>query len=207
MRLGKPTQDESRTQRENEREKKIEMRKMLLLAAMAAIAALMLAATPAFADDNNDRDNHDDFCDIFDCHNFNDHNDFCDFHDCNRNDFCDFHDCNRNDFCDFHNCNNFVVPEISQENEQNAESGDATQNINVSGGGDNSNQIAGVQGVVNTGNAQNQIGITQIGSDTDDFSFEDSAASINVSPTNTTSGTQQVNQAASASGSNWWWMK
>jgi hypothetical protein len=52
--------------------------------------------------------------------------------------------------------------------------------------------------VANTGNAQNQIGVLQYGSEADDFSFEDSGSSINVSPSNSTTCDQQVNQAASA---------
>jgi hypothetical protein len=169
------------------------MRKTVLLAAMVAIAALMMAATPAFADANENRD--DFFCDWFD---FN----------------C--HDNNNND-------NNFV-PELNQDFEQEADSGDIDQSFDVTGGGDNSNQCVGIQGVANTGNAQDQLGITQLGSDVDnnndnnwwnnnwwnnhnngdnfsDFDFEDSGASLEVSPTNTTSCDQQVNQAASAFGS------
>ncbi len=98
---------------------------------------------------------------------------------------------------------NDVVPafEISQESEQEAESGDIDQSFTVTGGGDNSNQCAGIQGVANTGNAQNQLGLTQFGSEADDFSFEDSGSSINVSPSNTTTCDQQVNQSASAFGS------
>ncbi len=99
--------------------------------------------------------------------------------------------------------NDDVVPafEISQESEQEAESGDIDQSFTVTGGGDNSNQCAGIQGVANTGNAQNQISVLQSGSEADDFSFEDSGASITVSPSNTTTCDQQVNQAASAFGS------
>src|SRR5918997_705323 len=93
-----------------------------------------------------------------------------------------------------------VVPAVSQEFDQQAQSGDVDQSFNVSNTGDNSNQCAGVQGVANTGNAQNQIGVLQYGSTADDFSFEDSGASIEVSPTNATSCDQQVNQAASAFG-------
>jgi hypothetical protein len=195
------------------------MRKMILLAAMAAIAALMLAAAPALADDNRHDDNDRN----------HDNRDFCDFHDCNGNDFCDFHDCNRNDFCDFHDCNNFVVPEISQDLEQEAESGDVNQSFNVTGGGDNSNQCVGGQQVANTGNAQNQISVLDAGGfdgnnnrffdnrrfdnrffdngfndgngfNGGDVEFDDTGASIDVSPTNTTSCDQQVNQAASATG-------
>ena len=46
------------------------MKKMMLLAAMVAIAALMLAAAPAFANNNNNNNfNRHDFCDVFGCHN------------------------------------------------------------------------------------------------------------------------------------------
>jgi hypothetical protein len=184
------------------------MRKMMLLAALAAIAALMLAATPAMADDF---DRHD-FCRFFDCNDNN--NDFCDdgfFFDNCRFDRFDFND----GFGDF---------------EQDADSGDIDQSFDVTGGGDNSNQTVGLQGVANTGNAQNQIGITQFGQDGDfndfdpnrnffhndgffndfnnnrfdgnggDFEFDDVGSSIEVSPTNTTTSDQQVNQAASAFG-------
>ena len=115
------------------------MRKIVLLAVMAAMAALMLAATPAMAQ------------------------------------------------------------EVSQDFDQEAESGDVDQSFDVSGTGDNSNQTAGTQGVANTGNAQNQIGVFQIGSEADDFEFDEVGSSIEVSPTTTTSSNQQVDQAASAS--------
>jgi hypothetical protein len=93
-----------------------------------------------------------------------------------------------------------VVPAVSQEFDQEAQSGDVSQSFNVSNTGDNSNQCAGVQGVANTGNAQNQIGVLQYGSTADDFSFEDSGSSINVSPVNATQCDQAVNQAATAYG-------
>ena len=83
--------------------------------------------------------------------------------------------------------------------EQEAESGDVNQTFDVSSTGDNSNQTVGTQGVANTGNAQNQIGVFQVGSEADDFEFDDGGSSIEVSPTNTTSSNQEVNQAASAS--------
>ena len=86
------------------------------------------------------------------------------------------------------------------DNEQSAESGDVDQDFDVSGTGDNSNQSVGIQGVANTGNVQNQIGISQFGSDADDFEFDDVGSSIEVSPTNRTSSDQEVNQAASVFG-------
>ena len=93
-----------------------------------------------------------------------------------------------------------AAPVVTQESAQEAESGDVNQSFNVSNTGDNSSQCAGVQGVTNTGTAQNQIGVLQYGSSADDFSFEDSGASINVSPVNATSCDQAVNQAATAYG-------
>ena len=89
---------------------------------------------------------------------------------------------------------------VSQSFEQEAESGDVSQSFNVSNSGDNSNQCANVQGVANTGNAQNQIGVLQYGSEAEDFEFEDSGASINVSPSSSVSCDQAVNQAATAVG-------
>ena len=132
------------------------------------------------AQDNNDRWEDD--------NDWWDHNDWWKDHDDRNDDDFD----NRND--DFDN----AAPVVTQEFDQQAQSGDVSQSFNVSNTGDNSNQCANVQGVANTGNAQNQIGVLQYGSEGDDFSFEDSGSSINVSPTNLTSCDQQVNQAATA---------
>ena len=93
-----------------------------------------------------------------------------------------------------------VVPAVSQSFDQQTESGDVSQSFNVSNTGDNSNQCANVQGVANTGNAQNQIGVLQYGSEADDFSFEDSGSTITVSPNSATRCDQAVNQAATAYG-------
>ncbi len=93
-----------------------------------------------------------------------------------------------------------AVAQISQENEQESESGDVNQSFEISGGGDNSNQCVGVQGIANTGNSQNQTGVLQYGSDADEFEFDEVDTSIEVSPENSTTCDQQVNQAASASG-------
>ena len=132
------------------------------------------------AQDNNDRWEDD--------NDWWDHNDWWKDHDDRNDDDFD----KRND--EFDN----AAPVVTQEFDQQAQSGDVSQSFNVSNTGDNSNQCAGIQGVANTGNAQNQIGVLQYGSEADDFSFEDSGASINVSPTNLTSCDQEVNQAASA---------
>ena len=89
---------------------------------------------------------------------------------------------------------------IVQEGEQEAESGDVDQSFEVSSSGDNSNQCVGSQGVANTGNAQNQIDLVEFFSLADDFEFDEVGSDVDVSPENSTSCDQQVNQAASASG-------
>ena len=93
-----------------------------------------------------------------------------------------------------------AIAQIGQESEQESESGEVNQTFEVSSTGDNSNQCANIQGVANTGNAQNQIDLIQYGSEADDFEFDEVGSSIEVSPENSTTCDQQVNQAASASG-------
>ena len=93
-----------------------------------------------------------------------------------------------------------AIAQISQESEQEGESGELDQSFTVTSSGDNSNQCVGIQGVGNTGNAQNLTDVLQYGSTTDDFEFEEVGSTIDVSPSNSTSCDQQVNQAATASG-------
>jgi hypothetical protein len=150
------------------------------------MAAMLVAfAAPAMANDHNDWD-WDDRHDDDSCW-------FWGFWVCDDDD---------DDFDDdrFDNDNFFSGGDGFGDFEQEAESGDIDQSFDVSGTGDNSNQTVGIQGVANTGNTQNQIGITQFGSEADDFEFDDVGSSIEVSPTNRTSSEQEVNQAASAFG-------
>ena len=124
------------------------MKKMMLLASVVALAALMLAAAPAFAQDDNDNDFDLVFCD-FDGDGDDD------------GDNCEF---NHNDRDIFRNIGNVDVSptiDISQDIDQDADSGDVSQPIDVTGGGDNSIQTVGVQPTANTGNAQNATGILQ----------------------------------------------
>ena len=93
-----------------------------------------------------------------------------------------------------------AIAQVTQETEQEGESGEVDQSFEVTGGGDNSNQCAGIQGVANTGNTQNVIDVVQYGSTADDFEFDEVDSSIDVSPTSETTCDQQVNQAATASG-------
>jgi hypothetical protein len=94
-----------------------------------------------------------------------------------------------------------AIAQVTQEEEQEGESGDLDQSFVVTGDGDNSNQCVSLQGVGNTGNTQNVIDVIQYASEVDDFEFDEVNSTIEVSPTNTTVCEQQVNQAASASGS------
>ena len=93
-----------------------------------------------------------------------------------------------------------AIAQVTQEQEQEGESVELDQSFEVAGSGDNSTQCANIQGVGNTGNAQNVLPILQYASTADEFEFEEVGSDITVSPTNTATCDQQVNQAASASG-------
>ncbi len=93
-----------------------------------------------------------------------------------------------------------AIAQIGQEAEQETESGEVSQDFSAASEGDNSSQCANIQGVANTGNAQNQLDVIQYGSTADDFEFDEVGSNVDVSPANTTTCDQQVNQAASASG-------
>src|SRR5829696_9058872 len=125
------------------------MKKAMVLAAMLALTILAIGAPAAMADsDRRDerRDNDKHFLIIED-----------------DNDFDIFDD--EEDFDRF----DFDGGELDQDVEQEAESGDVDQSFDVSQTGDNSNQTAGIQGVANTGNAQNVTDVTQLGAQEDDL--------------------------------------
>ena len=93
-----------------------------------------------------------------------------------------------------------AIAQVTQEEEQEGESADINQDFSVTSEGDNSNQCAGIQGASNTGNSQNVIDLIQYAGEVDDIEFEEVGSSLDVSPSNTTECTSEVNQAASASG-------
>src|ERR671910_3150249 len=97
-----------------------------------------------------------------------------------------------------------AIAQIGQESEQETESGEVSQDFSATSEGDNSSQCANIQGVANTGNAQNQLDLIQYGSTADDFEFEEVGSTITVNPNEDVdevySCTTQVNQAATASG-------
>lgn len=88
---------------------------------------------------------------------------------------------------------------LNQNASQESESGNVEQSFNVSNTGDNSNQCAGVQGVANTGNAQNQVQTVQYASE-GDFELDGVDSTVEVSPINTTECSQSIDQSAVANG-------
>ena len=141
------------------------MKKIVLLASIVALTALMLAAAPAFADEPAvcDKDNpgaeHNP-----NCNNDEDNNDECDDNGDDDND-CEINDINDIDSRLINRLNNVgnleVSPtfEASQETDQDCDSGDVSQPIDVSGGGDNSIMTVGVNPSANTGCSQTALGI------------------------------------------------
>ena len=87
---------------------------------------------------------------------------------------------------------------LSQDFEQETESGDVDQSFEISGGGDNANQCVNVSGASNTGNAQDSSGFVSFDSDIDDFEQEDIGSELSVDGNSDVSCDQQVNQAAAA---------
>ena len=93
-----------------------------------------------------------------------------------------------------------AIAQIGQESEQETESGEVNQSFEVSSTGDNSSQCAGIQGIAQTGNVQNQTNLLQYGSESGDFEFDEAGGTITLEPESSTTCDQQVNQAATAAG-------
>ena len=91
-----------------------------------------------------------------------------------------------------------AIAQVTQENEQEVESGDANQNINVTGGGDNSNACQGVQGITNTGNATNNTSVLQYANDGAGVGV--SGGNFEIDPSQTATCKHQVNQATMTTG-------
>ena len=95
-----------------------------------------------------------------------------------------------------------AIAQISQEGEQEAESGDLSQESSATQEGDNSIQCVNDQLVGNTGNAQTQNQVIQYASD--GSPSPSGSATIEVNPNEDVDEVftceAQVNQAASASG-------
>ena len=93
-----------------------------------------------------------------------------------------------------------ALAQVTQEDEQEGESGEVDQTFDVSSSGDSANQCAEILAAAQSGNAQNIQELIQTDSDADDFEFEDGGSSIDVSPELAEECEQTINQAASAAG-------
>ena len=91
---------------------------------------------------------------------------------------------------------------VEQDTEQDGESGETDQGFGVSGSGNSANQCAGIQGVAQTGNAQNDTSLAQYRSRAAEFNLEGVGSNITADGNNQTRCEQGVNQAAVASGDN-----
>ena len=98
-----------------------------------------------------------------------------------------------------------AIAQVTQSPEQEAASGDSSQNFTVTGGGDNSNACQMVQGINNTGNALNNTSVLQYASDGEvGVGGVGGAGNFAISPKQNEGVAkvcdQKVDQAASASG-------
>src|SRR4051812_44027377 len=95
-----------------------------------------------------------------------------------------------------------AIAQVTQEPEQEVESGDSSQTFTVTDGGDNSNACQMVQGISNTGNALSNTNVLQYVADGSEVEVDDSG-NFEIDPSQNknvqTVCDQQVNQAASAS--------
>ena len=187
------------------------MRKFMMLGALVALVVAALAL-PALAQQNRDQDDQED---RFDARQdrFEERQDrfeerFFFEEDFFEDDFFGedgffFGDdrFNEDDFDGngFDGNNNGGNGGVSQDNEQDVESGDAEQSFVVSGGGDNSNACQNVQGINNTGNAVSNTSVLQYANEDAEVDVEDSG-NFTISPQTAVECDQQVNQAATAFG-------
>src|SRR5215208_7812601 len=154
------------------------MKKMMLLASIVALTALMLAAAPAFA---THKEGHP--CNPSPQHPCDDTtppptDGDGDDGDDNGDDDGDDNDINSRLINRLNNVGNLEVSptfEASQETEQDCDSGDISQPVSVTGGGDNSIQTVGVNPSANTGCSQTAVGVLDfdptLGVQGGDFAF------------------------------------
>jgi hypothetical protein len=155
------------------------VKKFILMAVLTAIVVAALAIPAMARQQNNGGPNF----------NNNRVSSFADF----WNRFQDNHN--------WHNERKNAAPTVSQSfGDQQASSGDVAQDFSVSNTGNNSNQCAGISGVANSGNVQNQQGVLQNGSRGDVVLY---GGSLSVDGSSTTNCDQKVSQSSSAYSSGW----
>src|SRR5438270_13891727 len=91
-----------------------------------------------------------------------------------------------------------AIAQVTQHNNQATRSGDSSQTITVTGGGDNSTACQGIQGINNTGNALNNTDVLQYFSDGDvGVGGVGGVANWQIKPSHSTSCKDAVSQGAS----------
>ncbi|MDQ4062808.1 MAG: hypothetical protein M3122_02695 [Actinomycetota bacterium] len=93
-----------------------------------------------------------------------------------------------------------AIAQVTQDFDQDAESGDVDQSFTITSEGSNGNQCVNANGVANTGNAQTQNGMIQYASDIEEIEQEDIGNTLSVTGNSSTECEQEVNQAAAAGG-------
>ncbi len=90
-----------------------------------------------------------------------------------------------------------AVAQVSQGfEEEDVESGDVEPSVDIASSGDNVNLCTAILQSANTGNVQNEQGVTQYKSEADDIEFEGST--IEITPEAVNECTQVIEQAAAA---------
>ncbi len=92
-----------------------------------------------------------------------------------------------------------AAAQVGQENDQEGESGEVDQSFTVTGSGDSANQCAALLGGAQSGNSQNQIGVSQSDeSEADDLEFDETGSDVTLSPELAEECEQVINQAAAS---------
>jgi LPXTG-motif cell wall-anchored protein len=91
-----------------------------------------------------------------------------------------------------------AVAQVGQENEQEGESGEVDQSFTITGSDDSANQCAALLGGAQSGNSQNQIGVVQERSASDDVEFDETGSDITLNPELAEECEQIINQAAAS---------
>ena len=91
-----------------------------------------------------------------------------------------------------------ALAQTEQDSEQEGESGEVDQAVDVSSSGGSANQCAQILAAAQSGSAHNVTDVIEAESDADEFEFEDSDTSISIIPGWAEEGEQGINQATSA---------
>jgi hypothetical protein len=93
-----------------------------------------------------------------------------------------------------------AIAQVAQGfSERRITSGAATPKVEIKNSGNNVNECDTIQQIVNTGNVANEQGVTQYQTKTDDILFNpDDPTQIVITPSETATCTQTIEQAAAA---------